>query len=105
MTVRIGEKANAHNVWRGAMWGGLFALLAFPAIAMFLDVEGFDWSASDFAIMGAMMLFLSLAIKVAGQRVISGRARFITIMISVAAFVLVWVELAVGVIGTPIGGS
>lgn len=95
----------ARGMWRAMLWGGLAILLALPALAMALRVEGVDWSASDFAIMGALLALVGLGIE-AVMRVVQGRReRRIALGAIVVLFLLVWAELAVGILGTPFAGS
>lgn len=85
--------------WRVAMWGAAAALLSIPAIAMQFTSE-VDWSGSDFIVMGIMLgtAFgtFDLASRVSGS--IPYRAAVGLAVI--ASFLLVWFNLAVGIIGS-----
>ena len=85
--------------WRAAMWAAAAALLSIPAIAMQFTSE-VDWSGSDFIVMGIMLgtAFgtFDLASRVSGS--IPYRAAVGLAII--ASFLLVWFNLAVGIIGS-----
>lgn len=93
------------NIWRVFMWAGLALVLALPALAMQLGAEGVNWTASDFAIMGTLLLVFGGAIEVVVQLIASSRSRVIAIGSVVAIFLAIWVELSVGIFGTPFAGS
>ena len=63
-----------------------------------------DWDALDFAVAAALLIGAGVALALAsrvgdlGYRVAVGAGLL-------AAFLLVWAELAVGVVGSPIAGS
>lgn len=101
----MNQMSGTRGTWRAMMWGGLALLLALPALAMSLGAEGVDWSASDFVIMGVLMAVLGLGIEAAVRLLTGWRSRLIAIIAVVGLFLLVWVELAVGLIGTPFAGS
>ena len=105
MTASIDGERNERNIWRVAMWGGLLALLSLPALAMSLGAEGVDWSAFDFVIMGTLLAILGLAVEAAVRFFTSWSARLAAIAVAVFVFLLIWAELAVGLIGTPFAGS
>lgn len=95
---RRDQRARRGNPWRATIWGTAAALLLLPAAAMRVT-DQVNWGAGDFAIF-ALLLFtacaayelVALAIRGSVSRVLAGLA-------IVAAFLLVWVELAVGIIG------
>ena len=97
--------SGTRGTWRVMLWGGLAILLALPALAMSLGAEGVDWSASDFLIMGGLMALLGLGIEAMMRFVRGWRERRIAIGSIVIVFLLVWAELAVGLIGTPFAGN
>ena len=43
------------NRLRWAIWGTAAGLLLVPAVAMQLGVDGWDWNAFDFVVMGALL--------------------------------------------------
>lgn len=105
MDRNLNQTSGTRGTWRAMLWGGLALLLLLPALAMQLGAEGVDWSASDFVIMGVLLSMLGLGIEAAVRLLPSWRARLIAIGAVLAAFLLIWAELAVGVLGTPFAGS
>ena len=105
MDRNMNDASGTRGAWRMFLWGGLAIVLALPALAMSLGAEGVDWSASDFVIMGAVLALLGLGIEGAVRMLPSRRGRLIAIAAVSLVFLTVWVELAVGVFGTPIAGS
>lgn len=84
---------------RTVAWSGAVALLALPFVAMQFTRE-VNWDETDFIVFGAMLLVaggaFDLLTRMAGgwpYRIGAGIAVF-------AAFFLVWVNLAVGIIGS-----
>lgn len=70
-----------------------------------IDGQGFNWTSSDFIIIGFLLLGTGLSCEFALRRIKSSKNR---IFICVAIFILLvltWMELAVGIFGTPFAGS
>ncbi|CAA9482774.1 MAG: hypothetical protein AVDCRST_MAG39-369 [uncultured Sphingomonadaceae bacterium] len=92
------NNARRGNPLRLAVWGGAGLLLLLPAVAMRFTAE-VNWDETDFLVMGALLLFAcggyELAARMPGGR--SYRAGAGAAI--VAAFLLVWVNLAVGFLG------
>lgn len=93
-------KAGKGNPWRLAVWGTAAGLLLLPAIAMQLGAEGVHWTAFDFVVMGVMLGSAcgayELAVRMSGNT--AYRLGFaIAILVG---FLLVWINLAVGIIGS-----
>ncbi len=89
---------SAGNRWSLAIWTGAAALLAVPAIAMRFTRE-VQWTTLDFVTFGIMLAaacgsYELLARKSASLAYRAGAAAAVG-----TAFFLVWVNLAVGVIG------
>lgn len=80
------------------------ALLLIPFIAMQFSTE-VVWTASDFVIMGILLLGTGLLIDLVLRKVSSTPKQIIICGIVLAVFLLIWAELAVGVFGTPFAGS
>lgn len=80
--------------WRMAMWGALATLLSLPAIFRF------PWTASDFVIMGIMLGSVGLGIEFLVRRSGSNAFRLGSVVAVVTAFMTVWANLAVGMIGS-----
>ena len=88
------------SYWRIAMWGGAAVLLALPAIAMQMGASGVDWSASDFLIMGVMLGVACGACELAARTSSNGAFRIASGIAIGTAFLTIWVNLAVGMIGS-----
>lgn len=85
--------------WRRATWGAAAALLLLPWVAMRIT-DDMDWDAADFAIFGAMLVGACGAYELAA-RATGSRAYRAAVGVALAgAFVLVWMNLAVGLIGS-----
>ena len=78
-------------------------LLGFPALAMFWT-DQVSWSRFDFFVMGALLLVGSLAIRLIRLYVPQQRKR-IYILLVMLVLLLLWVEMGVGVFGSPIAGD
>ena len=82
-----------------AVWATAAGLLLIPAIAMRVPGSGVDWTASDFIIMGLLLALAcgawELATRLSGNAMT--RAGFAAAVLG--GFALVWVNLAVGLIG------
>lgn len=84
--------------WRIAGWGVLAVLLALPAVAMNFTGE-VKWTALDFVTAGMLLGLLGLGFEFAVRRSGGMFARLGMGLAMLTAFLLVWVNLAVGIIG------
>lgn len=80
------------------------SLLMVPLVAMQFTNE-VDWTLSDFVVMGVLLIGTGLTLVAALRMVRTPRNRAIACVAILGAFFLVWVELAVGLFGTPFAGS
>jgi hypothetical protein len=81
------------------MWGGAACLLLLPALAMQLGAPGVVWTAEDFVAMG-LMLAVACGLYELGAWLGAGfayRAGFGLAVLT--AFLTVWVNVAVGMLG------
>lgn len=84
--------------WRMAAWGAVIALiLAIPLVAMQFSRD-VNWSPFDFAFAGGLMLAVAIVYEIAA-RIGSAYYRGGVAAALAAAFLLVWISGAVGVIG------
>lgn len=85
--------------WRYLMWGAAATLLSLPAVAMrFYPDSGVNWSGSDFALMGVMLLAACSAVEI-GSRMSNNLFYQAGVIVAVGVgFLTVWVNLAVGMI-------
>jgi len=88
------------NRWRLAIWGTAAFLLLLPAIAMRFPGSGVDWDARDFFTMGAMFLLACGSYEVVARISDNTSYRAASGIAIVTAFLTVWVNLAVGMLGS-----
>jgi MFS family permease len=90
-------------VWRTlrwVVWGGAALLLLAPLIAMRFTRE-VDWSPLDFLVMGVLLALVGGAYELA-VRVARSHVYVIAFGVAVGtAFLTVWANLAVGIVGEP----
>ena len=85
--------------WRVAGWGLLATLLALPAVAMQFTTE-VSWTALDFIMMGIMLGVLGVGFELL-IRFSTNWWHGVGMAVGlVTAFLLIWVNLAVGIIGS-----
>jgi hypothetical protein len=75
-------------------------ILMIPAAAMLLRVEGWVWGVADFIVMWALIAGVILAYKLATRRAVSGVYRAAAGLALTAGLLLIWVNGAVGLIGS-----
>ena len=97
MTAGI-KRAGSMNAWRWTFWLGAAALLAAPAIAMQFTHE-VRWTWFDFAFLGALLAGVGGAFEWLAGRSASLAYRGGVALILLAAFLLIVVNGAVGIIG------
>lgn len=85
--------------WRVLGWGLLGSLLLLPAIAMQFTTE-VDWDETDFIVMGVMLTSVGLGAEFLMRRSGSIAYRMGAVIALVLGFLLVWINLAVGIIGS-----
>ena len=79
-------------------------LLLIPIFGnIFLDE--FDWSLFDFILMGIILISLGFLINLIIDKLKKRSYKIILIIITLFFFILLYVELAVGIIGTPFAGN
>ena len=82
----------------------IIALLLIPWIAMQFTEE-VQWSAFDFLIMGMLLFSTGAGTELVLRKARTPIMRFTLITTIIIVFLLVWLELAVGIFGTPFAGS
>lgn len=85
---------------RAALPAGV--LLAIPLVAMRFT-DDVAWSPFDFVFMGALLFSTFLTFDVAARRLASRAQRAAVAVALATAFLLVWVNASVGIIGAPGG--
>jgi hypothetical protein len=80
------------------------SILLIPFCAMQFTDE-VAWTSYDFVVMGILLLGTGLLIELVLRKVTGIKPRILLLMAIIAAFLLIWIELAVGIFGTPFAGS
>lgn len=83
----------------------VFAVAATTSLVSMQLTDEVDWGVFDFAALGVLVLGTGLLIEVAMAAFRSAMARVVIGGLLAVAAALVFVELAVGLIGTPFAGS
>lgn len=94
----------AHRPWRAAawrltIWGTAASLLLLPWAAMQFTAE-VTWTGMDFVVWGAMLLTACAIWELTAAKADGRFYRAAVAVAIVAAFLLVWINLAVGIIGS-----
>ena len=98
-TTTIGSHYCPTSLWRKLMWSGAIALLLAPAVAMQFSAE-VNWTPADFIVFGTMLAIAGGTVEIAA-RASRDQAYLIATVIAVGAgFLMVWANLAVGIIGS-----
>ena len=79
-------------------------LLLIPLVAMQFTSE-VAWTLSDFVAAGVLLLSTGLTCELIMRKVNKIEYRIVLCGAILVAFVLIWLELAVGIFGTPFAGS
>ena len=64
-----------------------------------------NWSLFDFIVMGFLLGLTGLSIHFIIEKLRNKTFKIVTIIFALIIFLMIWVELAVGVFGSPIAGS
>ena len=79
-------------------------LLLIPLIAMQLTEE-VNWKLGDFVAAGVLLLGTGLVCEFVVRKVNKTTSRIAICAVILVVLVLIWLELAVGIFGTPFAGS
>lgn len=80
----------------------LLLLIPFAAMRFTNEVK---WSRFDFVVAGVLLLGTGLACEIVLRKVKKTEHRIAVCAAILAALLIVWAELAVGIFGTPFAGS
>ena len=80
------------------------ALLIIPLLGILLT-DVVEWGVLDFLLMGSLLLVLGIAINLTFLNIKYFNKRIAIIFFVILIFLLIWVELAVGVFNTPFAGT
>jgi hypothetical protein len=87
------------NPWRWVGWGAGAALLLLPLVAMQFTDE-VKWDLADFMFAGALVVGVGVSYELAVRKTGSRACRAGVAIALATAFVLVWANAAVGIIGS-----
>ena len=79
-------------------------ILLIPFVAMQFTNE-VNWTLSDFIIGGLLLLSFGLLIELVLRKLKKSNYKVIIIISLIVVLVLIWIELAVGLFGSPFAGS
>jgi hypothetical protein len=85
--------------WRIVIWGTAAFLLLLPLIAMQFTNE-MNWDETDFVVFGAMLFGACGIYELAARMTPSSAYRAAVGVAVMATFILIWMNLAVGIIGS-----
>ena len=80
------------------------SLLLIPLIAMQFTTE-VNWNITDFIIAGLLLFSVLLLIDFTKRKLQDSKYKALIIIAIVVIFLLIWTELAVGILGTPLAGN
>lgn len=78
--------------------------LLIPLIAMHFTTE-VNWTLFDFIVAAVLLFGIALSIDFIIRKVKEKTYRIIFSLVVLAMFLLIWAEIAVGIIGTPLAGT
>lgn len=94
------QNADRHLPWRAIGWGAAVALLTLPFVAMQVAGSGVSWTVGDFVLAGLLFAFVGGMLEVA-VRLSANFAYRVGFGLALLAFLMtVWVNLAVGIVGS-----
>ena len=85
--------------WRIVIWGTAAFLLLLPLIAMQFTNE-MNWDETDFIVFGTMLFSACSVYELAARMTPNSAYRAAVGVAVMAAFILIWMNLAVGIIGS-----
>ncbi|RKE71880.1 hypothetical protein [Chryseobacterium sp. AG363] len=80
------------------------ALLSIPLVGNLFSKE-VNWSGADFLIAGALLFTTAFLINLIRSRIKKQSQKVMICIFIVLTIALVWIELAVGIFGSPFAGS
>lgn len=82
---------------------GAALILLVPLVAM-VFTDDVDWNVFDFVVIGTLLIGTGVIFELVSAR-LNAKYRPVVAVVLLAALLLVWAELAVGIFGSPIAGS
>lgn len=86
------------------LFAATLTVLLVPVVAMQFTSE-VNWSPDDFLVAGVLLFGAAVLADLALRKIRSKGKRMAVVAIILMALMLVWIELAVGIFGTPFAGS
>ena len=99
MSVQMDNDGQRGTPWRAAVWSGAGLLFAAPVIASQFS-GAMSWTAFDFALWGALLASAAGAFELAARMGTGPAHRTAAALAVGAAFCLIWINLAVGMMGS-----
>ncbi len=84
---------------------GIVALVFLVPFTAMQFTQEVNWSLFDFVLAAGLLLGVSFAIDFTIRKLKGSTSKIFIVAAIVVAFILVWVELAVGLFGTPFAGN
>jgi Kef-type K+ transport system membrane component KefB len=103
MIFRRTKKSDKRNNLIRILIGSALILLI-PLVAMQFSDE-VDWGIFDFIIIGALLISTGFTYEILETNLKTPTQRAVLAILLLAALLLIWAEIAVGIIGTPFAGS
>lgn len=97
--LNIDGASGGSRSWSRGAWGTAAFLLLLPLLAMQFTDE-VNWDATDFIVIGSMLFAAAGTYELAARMTGNTAYRIAVGIAVVAAFLLVWINLAVGIIGS-----
>jgi len=79
-------------------------LLIIPLLGVILT-NSVEWSMFDFLLMGSLLLVLGIGIELTSLNFKQLNTRIAIISFIILIFLLIWIELAVGIFNSPFAGN
>ena len=80
------------------------AILAIPIVAMqFTDQV--KWGISDFVVGGILIFGVAIALDIGRKKLKNRKYRNLILLLIILIFLIIWVELAVGIFGSSFAGT
>jgi len=79
-------------------------LLIIPLLGIILT-NSVEWSMFDFLLMGSLLLVLGIGIELTSLNFKQLNTRIAIISFIILLFLLIWIELAVGIFNSPFAGN
>lgn len=87
------------------------AIYTIPVVVLSIPLLGnlfsneFNWSASDFLIAGILLFTTAFLINLVRNTIKKQNQKIVICIFILLALALIWLELAVGILGSPFAGS